>query len=504
MHGRPIAWFRSVVKRCALLLLFASCARPPDEHAQKAAQPFVGAEAVLVDLVFSSTLAVDTADEAERSKLVDTQLLYLVGQLNGERSVGWHHRAEITITSSSAKAVSYRVKMPVAWGAAEMHAEYTVRLPARAGVEDQRAFADKYAGTCTDPEGGIRGSTDAGRMFLFFRPQRSSCVLAPDDVVTSVAALSPAAENSVGKYPEYHRVWEDRALNVVAVFGVEGKGEPDAGRQAYDDFVRALRGTMSAGERSADRVRLTRSLPRGRTVRVDAAVVGPDLATEPTSFDDWYDARTLDADMIIYSGHAGLGANVRALSQKGSFRRGHYVVMVINGCDTLAYLDGTLAERRRTDNPDDPAGTKHMDTVTNVLGGYFHSGDETSLTLLNAFVSALDAPPKTYAQLLGEIDPTQISVVTGEEDNVFEPAMLTELTEVERSDQVRPLEPRPVEAKDVSLSGHAACAMPNGPISNGASAIVILLAAVTLRRRYARPTTSASGRPVRWARRSWA
>jgi hypothetical protein len=65
-----------------------------------------------------------------------------------------------------------------------------------------------------------------------------------------------------------------------------------------------------------------------------------------------------------------------------------------------------------------------MDTVTNVLGAYFHSGDGTAGDLVDAFLSAARGAPKTYRQIFDVVDPTQIIVVDGEQDNDFVPGMM--------------------------------------------------------------------------------
>jgi hypothetical protein len=247
-----------------------------------------------------------------------------------------------------------------------------------------------------------------------------------------------STENTRGKFPEYHRVWEDDALDVVAVFGreFEDARADDGGVGAYRAFMAKTneylmtlqpdaRRRTSPGAESGARptAALAATLDDGRRIRVEAVLTSPELARD-AGFDAWYDARTADADVIVYSGHAGLGTNVRALAQKGVFRPRKYVIYVSNGCDTFAYVDRTLSERRSALNPDDPGGTKYMDTVSNVLGGYFHTGDETSLHLVRGLVSAASATPQTYAQLFEDVDATQVMVVTGEEDNEFVPGML--------------------------------------------------------------------------------
>ena len=131
----------------------------------------------------------------------------------------------------------------------------------------------------------------------------------------------------------------------------------------------------------------------------------------------WYDARTPEADLIVYSGHAGLGWNVRTLMTKGTFRAGKYAVWSVNGCDTFAYVDRTLATRRAKLNPDDPSGTKYLDVVSNVMAGTFATGPHTTLTLIDAMIGA----KKTYRDIFFDVDAEQVIAVTGEEDNVFQP-----------------------------------------------------------------------------------
>jgi hypothetical protein len=127
------------------------------------------------------------------------------------------------------------------------------------------------------------------------------------------------------------------------------------------------------------------------------------------------------ADLIAYNGHAGLGQNVRALARMGRWNPGKYQVFFMNGCDTFAYVDGSLAQTRATINPDDPTGTKYMEFVTNALPSYFHSMAGASAALVKGFMN-VDAP-MTYDKMFEGIDRAEVVLVTGEEDNVFQPGM---------------------------------------------------------------------------------
>jgi hypothetical protein len=91
-----------------------------------------------------------------------------------------------------------------------------------------------------------------------------------------------------------------------------------------------------------------------------------------------------------------------------------------DSCDTYAYLDTALTDRRRAINgAEDPVGTKYLDVATNVLPSYFSNYAASSLSFVKA-LSQRDTP-KTYNQIMTELPSDQVVVVTGEEDNTFKP-----------------------------------------------------------------------------------
>ena len=159
----------------------------------------------------------------------------------------------------------------------------------------------------------------------------------------------------------------------------------DEGIQTYDEILRRAEAYLSSRQPDATLrtgpavtdapdattpVKLGAVLADGRRIVIDVRLV-PHMLDSGPEVDAWFDAVTPAADLVLYNGHAGLGTNIRTLSQKGSFAPGKYVVWAVNGCDTFAYLDRTLAARRATLNPDDPSGTRYMDQVSNVMPSYF-------------------------------------------------------------------------------------------------------------------------------------
>jgi hypothetical protein len=427
--------------------LCACTSRGEDEIASKTTQPFTSASAVLADFEFEARIIAPTDDPPVVRRLLETQLMYTIGQLNGDRSVARLDRAQFagktlgTVPGDPPQfELTYQVKLPVAWGGGPLPPSYAFTLPLRVGEADQAAFATKYMATCTDPEGGIVDAVkDSGRMFLFYRPQLAGCSPSPADVFHATATVTLSTENTTGRFPEYHRIWEDHVLDFVAVFGREHEaggapnGAEDAGEGAFNAFVTLADAHLAELQPAADKrtkstdanvakaspnVRLSAELDDGRKVNVDAILTRPHVREESPTFGAWYDAHTPAADVVFYAGHAGLGENVRALAKKGVFTPGKYAVHVLNGCDTFAYLDPTLDTRR--------GGARNLDLVTNVLGGWFHTGDETAGRFLRAMTGALSVAtaPQTYREIAEGVDPSQVMVVTGEEDNVFTPGMI--------------------------------------------------------------------------------
>lgn len=482
----------------ALGLLAACGAETPERYDRASAvrQPFDSAEATLLDFDVDGRLFAATGDPAKLRPLVEAQLLYTVGPLNAERSVGSYGAASITGVTATRTAggefeVRYRAKLPVAWGGGTAPASYRFQLPRSVGSADQLRFSKKYAGACADPEGGITSDSDAGRMYLFYRPERAGCTLAAGDVVSVQATVTPSAANTSGKYPEYRRIWSDGVLRIVTVFSVEEEDTPsDEGRIAFDRFLQ--RSSELLGAPFDSQAHLERTFDDGRRVEVEARLVGPSLETARTELDDWFDAVTPAADLVLYTGHAGLGRNIRALAQKGRFVTGQYVLWVTNGCDTLAYVDRTLATRRAALNPDDPAGTKYMDVVSNALGSWFHAGDDTALHFVRDLTIAGGPTPirKTYRQIFADVDPSQVIVVTGEEDNEDPPAARVASMPAGSLAPIPVGRPGPGERDEAVTAGRAqGCASAPPPRGKAPSnfvavaAVVVAAAAIARRRR---------------------
>ncbi len=375
----------------------------------------------------------------DAKSLINDQMLYTIGHLNEHKAVGRLDKIELTNVKTTPAAgglskITYHAKLPVSWGSkTSLPTTFDFTLPRDASYEGQQAFTDKYMHTCVDF--GAH-DVDAGSMWYYYRPGKSGCALAAGDVVKFTAKVSKSAENTTGKYPEYDKVWEDGALDVVAIFGkFEKTATTDVGVDGFNAFVRAASAELrnyglttvpanvgdTPGLANPD-VTLSATLANGKKVNVTALIVDEITSATP-AFWARYESLSATADMISYNGHAGLGQNVRALAQRGKWVKGKYVVVFMNGCDTFAYVDGSLAQTRAAINSDDPTGTKYMEFVTNTMPAFFSSMPTASMSLFKGLMA--ESAPKTYDQIFASVDNSQIILVTGEEDNTYTPGGVT-------------------------------------------------------------------------------
>ncbi len=326
--------------------------------------------------------------------------------------------------------VTYHARMPVAWGRpTSVPDRYELVLPSDMRHAATEAFADKYE-ACLSPSAH---DVTPGIFWYYFRPARSSCALAVEDVHRIEASVDASPIQTSGKYPEYHEIWKDGAFEVVAVFGKyeDGATSGDAGIGAYDRFNREIKSLLEphglvstpadvpyAPGVDMPEVVYEATLPSGGTVRVVVLLIDS-VGSADSTFWGRYESLTPTADFIVYNGHAGLGANIRKLAQRGEWVQGQYAIVFMNGCDTYAYIDSELHDAHAAVNPDDPSGTKYLDIVANAMPSFFRSMSGATMALVKNLLDPEN--PRTYEQIFHQIDAAEVVLVTGEHDNVFVP-----------------------------------------------------------------------------------
>jgi hypothetical protein len=399
-------------------------------------EAYTSASGRLLDLEFDAELLTDGAFDPRAD--IKQQLLFTIGHLNFDGGVGRLDKVSLTNVRTEAAGaqtrVRYHAKLPVSWGKkGKLPTRYTLTLPKRVDFAGQEAFFQKYSNSCVDP---FAHDNEVGIYWYYYRPSVGGCSFAADDVVRVNASARFSRENSTGKYPEYDRIWQDRALKAVVIFGKVEDGattDADRGIWSYNLFVNRMKQDLpnatsipatfgDAPGIATPEITVNGRFSDGRTVSVTSFLVDNVREGGP-AFEAKYNALSTDADVIIYNGHAGLGQNVRKLATMGTFKSGKYQIFYMNGCDTFAYVDGSMAQTRARLNPDDPTGTKYMEILTNSMPPNWDSLPLNSISLLED-LTKLEAP-LTYKQILGHFDQSGVITVTGEEDNTFRPQPLS-------------------------------------------------------------------------------
>jgi hypothetical protein len=428
--------FRDALVSIAALvpMLAYGCAAPTsDEGAEEGAEDaYTSATAKLLDFEFDGEV-MTAGGNAEQT--IKDQMLFTIGQLNGKTGVGRLDKLALTNVRSTREGaltrVQYHAKLPVSIAKTSRVARsYTLILPKRADFAGQDAFYNKYKDAgCTD-----WGAHDleTGIYWYYYRPEQSGCTIAAEDVMKMRATVRVSPENSTNKYPEYDKIWADDVLNVVAIFGKVEDGattSADRGIWSHGTFVSTMRRELPnavvtpantpdrPGIANAD-VTIESTLPNGKKVKLTSFLVD-NVREGGAAFESRYNALSGDADVIVYNGHAGLGENVRALARMGTFKPNKYQIVYMNGCDTFAYVDGTLAQTRARLNPSDPTGTKFMEIITNSMPPNWDSLPLNTMSMVRDLMKT-DAPLK-YTELLSHFDQSGFVAVTGEEDNTYRP-----------------------------------------------------------------------------------
>jgi hypothetical protein len=407
---------------------------------QAAMPPYDSVTQKVIDGIIDDGLILVKPGTRDVEPLIRKQLKYTLGQLNWEDAapkLSWFKIDVEEIGSEDEDTglvpVHYRARGHIAWSRKqEMPSDMELILPARGDSSGLKAFVDRYFHQCTnDPKAERRG------YFFFFYPSLKTCPMShPSEhelerekgmVVRFPMRLEENDSNTSGKSPEYGKLWEDGKLTVTAIFGkyvANGPDSTDIGVQAYQRFYallirkygqpRRIESTEAPSARGPlySGIRLSWRLGE-RTLVVNLRLV-PLVSRAGNSFLDWYAERTQDSDVLMYSGHAGLGDNIEALIKHAVFRPKKYQIFFVNGCDTFTYVDEDLFAAHQAATPGAPV-TKYLDIITNVVSVEFARMADGSFTLLHELVKQ----KKNYHEILRKIDPEQRAIVDGEEDNTW-------------------------------------------------------------------------------------
>jgi hypothetical protein len=379
----------------------------------------------LLELEFEGEV-VARADEPARQAVL-TQFQYLSGLLSRDNAGAQIRLVQLLETDESPagarKTVRYKVALPLAWPKrAAVPESYDLVLPR--DVADLPRFNRTYDGACGRSEYG------QDRFWYNYDPRAAGCTFDEADVVRATATVRPHPRETQDRYPEYDKVWEDDRLDVVMVNGVIGTDNPqDESYREIEAILSRLSVTLSDVSRTE--AEPTATVRKNQTLTGKAEVDGRmrdvvvhainvhEVETARADFDAVYGPLSAEADLLVYSGHSGLGRHIKSLLARTEVKAGQYQVMYLYGCNTLEYVGTDLFERKTAANgaEADPEGTKFLDIVSTARPAYGDNGRST-LALVNAMLGAR----KSYNEILAQdFASSHLTVIFGEEDNTFEP-----------------------------------------------------------------------------------
>lgn len=428
MTIRPSRALLLALSGCAALALAGCSAQAEGAPGEETTDVAITSnDGKLFDFVFETEVVTD-AETDERAAIVE-QLAYVQGALttdakgNGQVGLVDVRRATSTPAAGGKKRIAYEASLPVIWPKnSPTPAAYTLVLPA--DTTSLQAFNRKYDGTCGTNEYGVE------TFWHDFNPKAAGCTFADGDVVRAEVKVQRSAKETKNKYPEYDRILADDRIDVVGVLGIISSDTPnDEGAREMETVTQKTLGTLTDGTRKdGGRTRtVIKSTEvegkvtvggRARTVHFTGILVN-ELASAGSDFDAIYGPASKQADLVVYSGHSGLGSNINSLAARTEVAAGKYQIFYLNGCQTFGYLGRGLHDKKTAANgAGDRDGTKFLDVVANALPAYGDDG-ATGLLLYKAILDQ-DAP-RTYNDLLRQFSRIHLVAVFGEDDNTFAP-----------------------------------------------------------------------------------
>lgn len=374
------------------------------------------------------------ADLDVSAALIREQLLYFVGPLNGYNAGADIGNAKITLIAATEgrpnSKVGYEAEFLVAWPrGVTVPGTFRNTIPVKADAAGKKKFFDAYGARCQSGE----EPADAGSFFYYYRPEKQGCSILQsfDSRIAMLAKLTLTAHSgaTTGKSPEYQKIWEDGRFVMTLVVGTykDGSTSPsDVGIQNYNQVYKSLRayfgnptsinvplGPQSNPGAQYPDVEMTFQPDGAREVNINLLLIQKSQLQHPSpTFLARIQQRTEMSDVFTYNGHSGLGANIRALAKIGKYTEGLYQIFFVNGCDTLTYVDGTLAAAHGAVNPGyEPS--KHLDLITNAMPSQFSDFTQNAMALSRAIWES----KATYRQILAGFASFQKAIVSGEEDN---------------------------------------------------------------------------------------
>src|SRR3954466_14660429 len=137
---------RRIFAALPLLIAAGWSGSPSDENLSERDSNFSSVKATLVTFEFDGTLTTDSTFNTRQT--IQDQLLYTIGHLNADNSVGRLDKLVLTNVQRSEDAgkitIKSHAKLPVAWGSkTNVPTSYQLALPKDTSQTGLQAFTDK-------------------------------------------------------------------------------------------------------------------------------------------------------------------------------------------------------------------------------------------------------------------------------------------------------------------------------------------------------------------------
>jgi hypothetical protein len=245
--------------------------------------------------------------------------------------------------------------------------------------------------TCADFNSHI--SLDQSTYWYLWNPDKYGCKAPTQDLtltVTTVTAKNPTS------YPEYDKLWADKALSVVVLFGKLDDGsdiKKDWNWAAADRFVTWLKqaGFVEQTVKMGRRFSLT---TKGMQKTVD--VWYPDLFWNVADFShmaNWQKAVT-EHEVVAYLGHSVLGTGSAYDDVKYPSM---YQIMFVGGCLGYEYYVQPVLDGK--------GGWANVDAVASIVENMYTEMNPAAAAFLAKLFYGFDNGGKaTWQQIMGDIN----------------------------------------------------------------------------------------------------
>ncbi len=246
---------------------------------------------------------------------------------------------------------------------------------------------------CTDPH-----YQTPGDYWYFWNPFQSGCekLLSPEMTAEVNLEISPASQADQAATPRLDLMRGDngngKLFRIDLIYGYNEANTPeDEGRMNYEsmdvyfeeagfDRIESVTKTKQKSKIYSKQI----TLPNGSTMDVEVRHILVDTAIEAKSkaFAKYFKDSVFDADVIIYSGHSGLGGNldIAALSEKAGefvFNEKKRQIFMFESCSSYTYYLSPFRSEKKKNK---------IDIITNGLASYFHTNVDVTTAFLDHLI----------------------------------------------------------------------------------------------------------------------